>query len=186
MKKILLFCAAWLSFSAFSQTQIVLHTSLGDIHAELNAQQAPKTVANFLNYVQKGFYNGTIFHRVINGFMIQGGGFDAQMNQKSTVHPIENESQNGLNNLRGSIAMARTSAPHSATAQFFINLVDNNNLDYPSFDGWGYCVFGKVIAGMDVVDKIATTPTGNVGAHQNVPTSPVIINAIQISQKPKN
>lgn len=183
MKKILLFCAAWLSFSAFSQTQIVLHTSLGDIHAELNAQQAPKTVANFLNYVQKGFYSGTIFHRVINGFMIQGGGFDAQMNQKSTVHPIENESQNGLNNLRGSIAMARTSAPHSATSQFFINLVDNNNLNYPSFDGWGYCVFGKVTKGMDVVDKIAQVPTTTSGMHQDVPQQPIVIDSVEIIQQ---
>lgn len=183
MKKILLFCAAWLSFSAFSQTQIILHTSLGDIHAELNAQQAPKTVANFLNYVQKGFYNGTIFHRVINGFMIQGGGFDAQMNQKSTVHPIENESQNGLNNLRGTIAMARTSAPHSATSQFFINLVDNNNLNYPSFDGWGYCVFGKVTKGMDVVDKIAQVPTTTSGMHQDVPQQPIVIDSVEIIQQ---
>lgn len=183
MKKILLFCAAWLSFSAFSQTQIVVHTSLGDIHAELNAQQAPKTVANFLNYVQKGFYNGTIFHRVINGFMIQGGGFDAQMNQKSTVHPIENESQNGLNNLRGTIAMARTSAPHSATSQFFINLVDNHNLDYPSFDGWGYCVFGKVTKGMDVVDKIAQVPTTTSGMHQDVPQQPIVIDSVEIIQQ---
>lgn len=183
MKKILLFCAAWLSFSAFSQTQIVLHTSLGDIHAELNAQQAPKTVANFLNYVQKGFYNGTIFHRVINGFMIQGGGFDAQMNQKSTAHPVENESQNGLNNLRGTIAMARTSAPHSATSQFFINLVDNNNLNYPSFDGWGYCVFGKVTKGMDVVDKIAQVPTTTSGMHQDVPQQPIVIDSVEIIQQ---
>ena len=187
LQKFLLLCATLFVLpSAFAQTVVEIQTSQGLILVELNDKKAPDTVTNFLNYAKRGFYNGTIFHRVIDGFMIQGGGFNQDMVQKQTDEPIQNESKNGLKNLRGTIAMARTSAPHSATAQFFINLVDNNNLDYPSFDGWGYCVFGKVIAGMDVVDKIATTPTGNVGAHQNVPTSPIIINGIQISQKPKN
>ncbi len=187
LQKLLFLCATLFVLpSAFAQTVVEIQTSQGLILVELNDKKAPDTVANFLNYAKRGFYNGTIFHRVIDGFMIQGGGFNQDMVQKQTDEPIQNESKNGLKNLRGTIAMARTSAPHSATAQFFINLVDNHNLDYPSFDGWGYCVFGKVIAGMDVVDKIATMPTGNVGAHQNVPTSPIIINGIQISQKPKN
>ena len=191
MKKFSVLCAVLCATlfalpCAMAQTVVEIKTSQGLILVELDDKQAPETVANFLNYAKRDFYNGTIFHRVIPGFMIQGGGFNKDMVQKQTDKPIPNESKNGLKNLRGTIAMARTSEPHSATAQFFINLVDNNNLDYPSFDGWGYCVFGKVIAGMDVVDKIAAVPTGNFGAHQNVPTAPVIIGGIQISEKPKN
>ena len=159
---------------------VKLQTNFGDITIELNAEKAPVTVANFLNYVDKGFYDGTIFHRVINGFMIQGGGFDASMNQKKTHAPIENEAKNGLKNRRGTLAMARTGDPHSATAQFFINHADNLPLDYPSRDGWGYAVFGKVTSGMDVVDKIAKVRTGNAGFHQDVPTTPVVIKNVRI------
>ncbi len=157
--------------------QVVLHTNKGDIHLELDVEKAPATVANFLQYMDEGFFDGTIFHRVIPGFMIQGGGFDSKMQQKSTHDPIENEASNGLKNLRGSIAMARTSDPHSATAQFFINLVDNDFLDFraPSGNGWGYAVFGRVSAGMDIVDRIAQTPTGNKGMHQDVPQEDIVI-----------
>ncbi|MCE5394477.1 MAG: peptidyl-prolyl cis-trans isomerase [Acidithiobacillus sp.] len=157
--------------------QVVLHTNKGDIYLELDVEKAPATVANFLQYMDEGFFDGTIFHRVIPGFMIQGGGFDSRMQQKSTHDPIENEASNGLKNLRGSIAMARTSDPHSATAQFFINLVDNDFLDFraPSGNGWGYAVFGRVSAGMDIVDRIAQTPTGNKGMHQDVPQEDIVI-----------
>lgn len=168
------------SAAVWAAPTVEMTTSLGKITLELNAEKAPKSVANFMQYAKDGFYNGTIFHRVIPGFMIQGGGFDAKMSQKSTRAPIENEAKNGLKNQRGTIAMARTSNPHSATAQFFINHVDNNNLDHPSFDGWGYAVFGKVTAGMDVVDKIAQVPTGNSGMHQNVPQTPVVIESVKI------
>jgi cyclophilin family peptidyl-prolyl cis-trans isomerase len=157
-----------------------LETSAGNIILTLDRAKAPKTVENFLAYARAGFYNGTIFHRVIPGFMIQGGGFTPDMAQKATRDPIANEAQNGLKNKRGSIAMARTSAPHSATAQFFINLVDNSNLDYPSFDGWGYAVFGQVTDGMTVVDKLAAVTTGNQGFHQNVPVEPIIIQSATI------
>ena len=157
---------------------VLMKTSKGDITLELDADKAPKTVANFLDYVDAGFFNGTIFHRVIPGFMIQGGGFDADMQQKDTRDPVENEAKNGLKNLRGSIAMARTRDPHSATAQFFINHKDNDNLDYPSFDGWGYAVFGRVTAGMDVVDSIAAVPTGSRGGHRDVPVEPVVIESV--------
>lgn len=159
---------------------VEVKTNQGTIILELNAEKAPKTVANFLKYVKEGFYNGTVFHRVMPGFMIQGGGFDDKMSQKPTGAPIENESRNGLRNLRGTIAMARLPSPHSATAQFFINHVDNASLDYPSFDGWGYAVFGKVREGMEVVDKIARVPTGNSGVHQNVPQTPVIIQGVKL------
>jgi peptidyl-prolyl cis-trans isomerase A (cyclophilin A) len=153
-----------------------LDTSLGDIVIELDAAKAPKSVANFLEYVKTGHYNGTIFHRVIPNFMIQGGGFDADMNQKPTRAPIPLESKNGLTNVRGSVAMARTSVPDSATAQFFINLKDNAFLDSANTaDGTGYAVFGKVVSGMEVVDKIWAVPTGSKGPHQNVPVTPVII-----------
>lgn len=157
---------------------ILMKTSKGDITLELDADKAPETVANFLAYVDAGFLDGTIFHRVIPGFMIQGGGFDADMQQKDTRDPVGNEAKNGLKNERGSIAMARTSDPHSATAQFFINHKDNANLDYPSFDGWGYAVFGRVTAGMDVVDSIAAVPTGSRGGHRDVPVEPVIIESV--------
>lgn len=159
---------------------VEMTTTLGKIVIELNAEKAPKSTANFLQYAKDGFFNGTIFHRVMPGFMIQGGGFDEKMNQKATRAPIENEATNGLKNKRGSLAMARTNNPHSATAQFFINHVDNASLDNPSFDGWGYAVFGQVREGMDVVDKIARVPTGSVGPHSNVPQTPIIIQSVKI------
>ncbi len=155
--------------------RVELVTTLGTIEVQLDPQRAPKTVANFLQYVKDDFYAGTIFHRVIPGFMIQGGGFTASMQQKPTRPPIPLESKNGLKNLRGTIAMARTSDPNSATSQFFINLVDNAALDYPQPDGHGYAVFGQVIKGMDVVDRIAKVATENAGPMQNVPVTPVVI-----------
>jgi peptidyl-prolyl cis-trans isomerase A (cyclophilin A) len=162
--------------------RVVLSTSEGDITVELNAAKAPKTVENFLAYVKSGHYDGTIFHRVIDGFMIQGGGFTPDMKQKPTRAPIPLESKNGLKNERGTIAMARTSVPDSATSQFFINVVDNPRLDYPNPDGNGYAVFGKVVAGMEVVDKIRAVPTTSAGGHQNVPAKPVLIRAARIVQ----
>ena len=165
---------------ALAVPTVELQTTMGNIVLELNADKAPKSVANFMQYAKKGFYNGTVFHRVIPGFMIQGGGFDEKMSQKNTEAPIENEAKNGLRNQRGTIAMARRGDPHSATAQFFINHKDNDNLDYPSFDGWGYAVFGKVTQGIDVVDKIADVPTTNVGPHQNVPRTPIVIKAVKV------
>lgn len=155
--------------------RVQLETSLGNIVLELNSGRAPQTVDNFLRYVREGHYNGTIFHRVINGFMIQGGGFDANMRQKPVREPIRLESQNGLRNLTGTVAMARTSDPHSATAQFFINVVDNSGLDFPNPDGHGYAVFGKVIDGMEVVNRIRSVTVGRQGFHQNVPREPIII-----------
>ena len=156
---------------------VLLETTAGDILIELFPEKAPRTVENFLMYVDEGFYNNTIFHRVIPGFMIQGGGMDARMREKPTHEPVPNEADNGLKNERGSVAMARTSDPHSASAQFFINLVDNDFLDFraPTVDGWGYCVFGKVTDGMDVVDKIAKVKTKTVGIHENVPADMVMI-----------
>lgn len=163
--------------------QVVLDTSLGKIVIALDAAKAPKSVANFLEYVKAGHYDGTIFHRVIPNFMIQGGGFDAQMTQKPTRAPIPLESRNGLPNVRGSVAMARTSVPDSATAQFFINIKDNAFLDAAnSPDGQGYAVFGKVVSGMDVVDKIWAVPTANKGPHQNVPVTPVLIRKASVEQ----
>lgn len=161
---------------------VVLETSMGDITVELYQGSAPKTVANFLEYVKAGFYKDTIFHRVIKGFMIQGGGLDAQMKQKPTRPPIENEATNGEKNLRGTIAMARTADLNSATAQFFINTVNNAFLDHrtETRDGFGYCVFGKVIAGMDVVDKIESSPTGNTGMYRDVPKSPIVIKNVKV------
>ncbi|MCE1170280.1 MAG: peptidyl-prolyl cis-trans isomerase [Azovibrio sp.] len=156
---------------------IKLQTNLGTITLKLDAEKAPVTVKNFIQYVEDGHYDNTIFHRVINGFMIQGGGFTPGMKQKDTREQIENEAGNGLKNKRGSIAMARTNDPHSATAQFFINVSDNDFLDFkaPSGSGWGYCVFGEVVEGMDVVDKIKSVKTGNKGFHQDVPVEDVII-----------
>ena len=156
---------------------IILKTNLGDIKIELNPEKAPTTCANFANYVKKGFYNGTIFHRVIPGFMIQGGGFTEQMEQKETDAPIANEADNGLRNEPGSIAMARTQDPHSATAQFFINTVDNSFLNFRSktVDGWGYAVFGKVVDGMDVVKKIEKVRTHRSGWYDDVPVETVVI-----------
>jgi peptidyl-prolyl cis-trans isomerase A (cyclophilin A) len=147
---------------------------------ELFEDKAPKTVQNFLEYVQSGHFSGTIFHRVIDGFMIQGGGFDASMSQKPTRAAIPNEAKNGLRNEPGTLAMARTSDPHSASAQFFINLVNNGFLDYPGRDGWGYAVFGKVTSGMDIVQTIAKVPTRNVAGHQNVPVQPVTIESVSV------
>lgn len=161
--------------SAADAPRVLLKTTMGDIVLELYQDKAPKTVANFLQYVRSGHYNGTIFHRVIENFMIQGGGFDRNMRQKPTNPPIENEAKNGLKNDAYTIAMARTAAPHSASAQFFINVKDNHFLDYPGQDGWGYCVFGKVVKGMDVVDKIKAVETTNSGMFQNVPVKPVVI-----------
>ena len=156
---------------------VLMKTSMGTIKIELDQEKAPVSTANFLAYVNDKFYDGTIFHRVIPAFMIQGGGFDKDMNQKKTKAPIKNEAGNGLKNLNGTIAMARTSDPNSATAQFFINTANNGFLDHtsPSPQGWGYAVFGKVVSGMDVVMKIAKVQTGNSGMHQNVPREPVIV-----------
>ncbi|BBB61051.1 MULTISPECIES: peptidylprolyl isomerase [unclassified Undibacterium] len=159
---------------------VILTTNFGDIKIELNEEKAPKTVANFLAYVESGHYNGTIFHRVIDGFMIQGGGFEPGMNQKSTNAPIENEAKNGLKNERYALAMARTGDPHSASAQFFINTANNSFLDYPGQDGWGYCVFGKVVEGTDVVDKIKGVKTTRTGMFQDVPVENVVIEKTQI------
>jgi peptidyl-prolyl cis-trans isomerase B (cyclophilin B) len=160
---------------------VVMQTSQGEIEIELNAEKAPNTVANFLTYVDEGFYNGTIFHRVINGFMIQGGGFDEKMNQKKTRAPIKNEAANGLLNDVGTIAMARTSDPHSATAQFFINVGDNSSLNHtaPNEMGYGYAVFGKVINGMHVVNRIKAVKTGNIGGYGDVPMDPVVIKSVK-------
>lgn len=159
---------------------VILETSKGNITIDLNEEKAPKTVANFMNYVNDGFYNGTIFHRVIPNFMIQGGGFMPGMVQKATEEPVDNEANNGLSNVRGSIAMARTNDPHSATAQFFINHKDNGFLDHtaPTGQGWGYCVFGMVTDGMDVVDAIAAVATGNQGGHGDVPTETITIDKV--------
>ncbi|MFA7268264.1 MAG: peptidylprolyl isomerase [Sterolibacterium sp.] len=182
MRYLLLLAIGLLSnLSAFAANPTVeLKTNQGTLVIELYADKAPKSVANFLQYVRDGFYNGTVFHRVIDGFMIQGGGFTPDMKQKATRAPIENEAKNGLKNNVGTLAMARTGNPHSATAQFFINLVDNASLDYPSRDGWGYAVFGKVTQGLEVVQKIAKVPTGNAGMYQNVPATPVVIESVKL------
>ena len=160
-----------------------METSMGTISLELNDDLAPATVDNFVKYAADGFYDGTIFHRVIDGFMIQGGGFTRDMNQKETRGPIRIESMNGLKNLRGTIAMARTMVPDSATSQFFINLVDNGFLDFtaPTQSGYGYAVFGRVTDGMEVVDRIAKVRTGFSGPHQNVPEEPVVIRKVTVS-----
>lgn len=157
--------------------RVKLQTSMGDITIELNAEKAPKTVENFLAYVNDGTFDGTIFHRVINNFMVQGGGFDAGMKQKQTHAPIENEADNGLKNNRYTVAMARTSDPHSATAQFFINIADNDFLNFtaPTATGWGYAVFGQVVEGTDVVDAIKAVKTGSKGFHQDVPVENVTL-----------
>ncbi|WNO07665.1 peptidylprolyl isomerase [Teredinibacter sp. KSP-S5-2] len=162
---------------------ITLHTNFGDITLELDFDKAPKTAANFKQYAEDGFYDGTIFHRVINNFMIQGGGFDADMSQKSTRDPIENEADNGLSNDVGTIAMARTMDPHSASAQFFINVKDNDFLNFKSKDmnGWGYCVFGKVTDGMDVINKIKEVATGSRAGHQDVPVEAVLIEKVSVA-----
>ncbi|MGO2506370.1 MAG: peptidylprolyl isomerase [Psychrobacter alimentarius] len=161
---------------------VELDTNMGAIVIELNEGKAPKTVENFLNYVKSGQYDGTIFHRIIDGFMIQGGGMDAEMNEKPTNAPIENEADNGLKNDKGTIAMARTQDPHSATSQFFINVKDNDFLNHSgkNMQGWGYTVFGKVTSGMDVIEKMRSVPTGRFGMHADVPKEPVVINSATI------
>lgn len=161
--------------------RVRISTNMGDIVLELDREKAPKTVENFLKYVQEGFYNGTIFHRVIDGFMVQGGGFTQDLQKKAVNAPVENEADNGLKNLNGTVAMARTNAPHSATAQFFINVADNGFLDHrsPTPRGWGYAVFGEVVEGMDVVNKIRKTPTGSGGPfRKDVPRTAVILEKV--------
>ena len=161
---------------------ILMTTTVGSMTLELDADNAPKTVENFLSYVSNGFYDGTIFHRVINNFMVQGGGFTADMEQKATQAPIENEANNGLENALGTIAMARTQDPHSATAQFFINVQDNDFLNHTgeNMQGWGYAVFGKVTDGEDVLDKIRCVQTGSQAGHQDVPVEPIIIESVTV------
>jgi peptidyl-prolyl cis-trans isomerase B (cyclophilin B) len=182
----LLLCAAMQSSYSLTQGKqkmVKLHTNHGVITLQLDAEKAPETVKNFLSYVNAGFYENTIFHRVIEGFMIQGGGFEPGMNQKKVNAPIKNEAANGLKNDKYTIAMARTGDPHSATAQFFINTSDGNGfLNYPGQDGWGYCVFGKVVEGMDVVDAIRKVKTGSKAGHQDVPREDVIITKAEVVQ----
>ena len=163
---------------------ITLHTNFGDITIELDTENTPITAANFLNYAKSGFYNGTIFHRVMNNFMIQGGGFDTNMQQKTSQPTIQNEAKTGKLNKRASIAMARTSDPHSASAQFFINVVDNDFLNFKneSINGWGYCVFGNVVQGMEVVDKIKVVPTTTRSGHQNVPVENVVVEKVTVEE----
>jgi peptidyl-prolyl cis-trans isomerase B (cyclophilin B) len=163
---------------------LTLQTNYGDITLELDTENTPKTAASFLKHAQEGFYDGTIFHRVINGFMIQGGGFDGEMEHKETNITLENEADKGQPNKRGTVAMARTSDPHSASSQFFINVADNNFLNFKSKspDGWGYCVFGKVTDGMDVVDKIKEVSTTRRSGHQDVPVNNVIIEKVTVSE----
>ena len=165
-----------------TQTKVKLTTSLGDIVIQLNAEKAPISTKNFLTYVKEGFYAGTVFHRIIPGFMAQGGGFDTDFNQKSVHASIKNEADNGLKNTRGTLAMARTSAPDSATAQFFINYKDNSFLDYsaPTSNGWGYAVFAEVVEGMDVVDAMEKQATGNRGGHQDVPKENIVIEKAEV------
>ncbi|MGZ8238405.1 MAG: peptidylprolyl isomerase [Methylobacter sp.] len=165
-------------------SKVKLTTSLGEIVIQLNPEKAPISSANFLTYVNEGFYNGTVFHRIIPGFMAQGGGFDTDFNQKAVHDPIKNEADNGLPNKRGTIAMARTNVPDSATAQFFINYKDNSFLNYssPTTSGWGYAVFGEVIEGMDIVDEMAKQPTGNRGGHQDVPKTNIVIEKSEVIQ----
>ncbi|MEW8212731.1 MAG: peptidylprolyl isomerase [Candidatus Thiodiazotropha taylori] len=182
-KSLLLSFSLLFAFSAellADPVKVLMKTSMGDITLSLDQEKAPKTVENFLQYVRDGFYDGTIYHRVIKDFMIQGGGSTADLNKKPTRAPVENEAKNGLKNKKGSIAMARTSAPHSATAQFFINHKDNSFLDYPSRDGWGYAVFGEVTQGMDVVNAIAEQPTGVSNGMRDVPRSTITIDKVSI------
>ena len=165
-----------------TMTRVRMSTILGDMILELDAENAPKTVENFVSYASSGFYDGTIFHRVINNFMVQGGGFDADMRQKTTEAPIDNEANNGLKNNRGTIAMARTMDPHSATAQFFINVSDNDFLNHTAenMQGWGYAVFGQVVEGQEVLDKIRVVATGSQAGHQDVPVDPVVIESVTV------
>lgn len=181
-----LLLSACASLGLAANPVVEMRTNQGSIELELFEDKAPKSVANFLEYVRSGHYDGTVFHRVISGFMIQGGGFDSSLKQKPTRPPIENEAKNGLRNEAGTIAMARTSNPHSATAQFFINLAPNAFLDHPGQDGWGYAVFGKVTKGMDVVEKIGRTPTGIAGGMRDVPQQPVTIESVRIIETTKD
>ncbi len=189
MLSMMLFLTTTLSFATENkmsdkQTKVKLTTNLGEIIIQLNTEKAPISSANFLTYVNEGFYNGTIFHRIIPGFMAQGGGFDTDFNQKAVHDAIKNEANNGLPNKRGTLAMARTNVPDSATAQFFINYKDNAFLNYtsPTPSGWGYAVFGEVIEGMDIVDEMAKQPTGNRGGHQDVPNTNIIIEKAEVVQ----
>ena len=161
---------------------IIIRTTLGNLSLELDSERAPKSVANFIAYAKDGHYNGTIFHRVIDNFMIQGGGFEVGMNEKPSGTPIENEADNGLKNDFGTVAMARTTDPHSATAQFFINVTDNDFLNHtaPNSKGWGYAVFGKIVDGMDILDKIRAVATGSAGGHQDVPVDDIIIESVEV------
>ncbi|WP_394789541.1 peptidylprolyl isomerase [Rhodoferax sp.] len=181
-RALLLGCALWAAGTAFAADapRVQFATSAGDFVVELYPDKAPKTVANFLQYTKDKHYSGTIFHRVIDGFMVQGGGFSTDMQEKLTRPPVALEASNGLKNDRGTIAMARTSNPNSATAQFFINVKDNANLNAPQPDGYGYTVFGKVVSGMDVIDKIRVVPTGNKGPFQNVPLTPISIQSVTL------
>lgn len=171
-----------LYFEAFASPIVTIDTSMGQFQIELFEKQAPVTVKNFLTYVNDKFYDGLIFHRVIDGFMIQGGGFDVEMNEKKAKAPITNEASNGLKNVTGTVAMARTSAPHSATSQFFINVNNNDNLNFPSPDGYGYAVFGKVISGMHVINRIKMVKTGTLKGHSNVPMDAVVIKNIFLNK----
>lgn len=176
----LMICGASYAGGKARNPVVLMETSLGKITIELFPDKAPVSANNFLLYVKDGFYSGTLFHRVIPGFMIQGGGFTEKMQQKATRPPVRNDAANGLKNQRGTIAMARTADPDSASAQFFINLVDNPNLDRPKPDGWGYAVFGRVIKGMDTVDKIAMVKTGMRNGFQDVPSTPVVIRSVTV------
>lgn len=182
IKKLLLTAGLLVSLSTYAQTMATIETNVGNIQLQLEDKKAPVTVENFIQYAKSGFYNETVFHRVIDGFMIQGGGFTPDMAQKNPKKPIKNEAQNGLKNQIGTIAMARTMDPHSATSQFFINVANNDNLNYrdTSMQGAGYAVFGRVTSGMDIVNKIAKVPTRNQGMHQNVPVKPIVIKRITI------
>ncbi len=179
------FCGVTLSTAVLASDapQVQIKTSMGDIVLELDQEKAPKTVANFLAYVKSGHYKGTIFHRVIDGFMIQGGGMNAKLVQKPTKAPVRNEASNGLKNIPYSVAMARTADPHSATSQFFINVAENNSLDYPGKDGFGYTVFGKVVEGQEVVDKIKGVLVDDVKGQQNVPVIPILIQSATVVKK---
>ena len=189
MKQWLLFFVLGLQMTLANAApvQVLMETSEGNIKLELDADKAPKSVANFVQYTKDKHYDGLVFHRVIKGFMIQGGGYDAQYDQRKTRAPIANEAKNGLKNARGTVAMARTSDPHSASSQFFINHSDDNGfLDYPGQDGWGYTVFGKVTEGMDVVDKIAAARTGNIPPFgRDVPVTPIVIRKVTVVEAKK-
>lgn len=182
MKLLLLSLIVFFSASTFAKNPVVtFETNMGSFDVELNAEKAPNTVKNFLSYVDAKFYNGTIFHRVINNFMVQGGGFDEKMNEKKTKAPIKNEAANGLANETGTIAMARTGDPHSATAQFFINVNDNAFLNHtsPTPNGFGYAVFGKVVSGMHVINRMKTVKTGRIGPHSDVPMDAIVIKSVK-------